>query len=307
MPGGAQLRPRRRTLPTHRRTSTFGWMFLVGFIAYVFLLYSEPHFYIVYRIDVFMHISFFVMLCGTWIFWRLDAKHPYAAVAIPFITALAGVSVQGNLGADGAWPRLRLAASQRSASVDSGLQQRRAPPRRLAWLWRCSATASRIRPSRPAREPMRRTFIPSRSCTRRSATPKARSILSRVAVLARSGMAGVPLPRPARVMARRADLRRHGGAGLGTECADPPTLFRRLFLERRLYSLPAGPADRRACAVAGIEGPDLGRGHPGCGGIEPAPFPRALSQFRRISGCSVRRQTQRNQTQGLGGSGGKIA
>ena len=76
----------------------FGWMFLVGFIIYVFLLYSEPHFYIVYRIDVFMHISFFVMLCGTWILLRLDAKHPYAAVAIPFLTALLAFLCKETLG-----------------------------------------------------------------------------------------------------------------------------------------------------------------------------------------------------------------
>ena len=67
----------------------FRWAFLVGFIAYVFLLFSEPHFYIVYRNDVFMHCSFFVLLCGAWIFWRVDAKRPYAAVAVAFIAALA--------------------------------------------------------------------------------------------------------------------------------------------------------------------------------------------------------------------------
>jgi hypothetical protein len=65
------------------------WPFVVGFIAYVFLLFSEPHFYIVYRNDVFMHCSFFVMLCGTWIFWRVDARSPYVAVAVAFIAALA--------------------------------------------------------------------------------------------------------------------------------------------------------------------------------------------------------------------------
>jgi hypothetical protein len=76
----------------------FGWLFLVGFSVYAFLLFSEPHFYIVYRNDIFMHCSFFFMISGAWIFWRIDAKHPYAAIAIPFIASLAAFQCKETYG-----------------------------------------------------------------------------------------------------------------------------------------------------------------------------------------------------------------
>jgi len=86
MPGGAQLRPRRALF---RRISGLASVDVPRRLHCLCVpaLYGT-HFYMVYRIGRIHDISFFVMLCGTWIFCASTPNILYAAVAIPFVTAL---------------------------------------------------------------------------------------------------------------------------------------------------------------------------------------------------------------------------
>lgn len=66
----------------------FGWGFLVSFIVYLYLLFSQPHFYGFYSQDAFAQLSYFFLIISVWFFYVLHERSLPVAIFILFFLSL---------------------------------------------------------------------------------------------------------------------------------------------------------------------------------------------------------------------------